>query len=494
MKRRDIRVVEGEHKYVFAMGPLVEAMQAAGVATEDAMQAAREVEKHYRTAGHKQVPLAELMARMQRMAQQMAGREAAEALGRQTPPFIRIRVLQEDGRVEAFSRRRMASYLEKLGTSFKEAHAVVRQVEQGMRSDGRRDVPQRELFQRVASALEARFGRDVRARFEASLALAAELYVTEEGRGVGLPFSRGVLAQSLLAVGIDPELSHRLARRTEDQLWRLGQTRVPSTSVRSVVRSLLQEEAGEEFALRYQLLRGLRHAQRPVVVLVGGAAGVGKSVLAAELAYRLGISRLVSTDSLRQALRSLISPELSPVLHASSYAAWRAELMPDEQADAKPKRKPVERGFQTQVRQMSTAIQAIIARHLQEATPVVIEGTHLVPGISPWMNYDQAVVVEIVLVVRDTDDHRENFDRREGHTKRMRPSADYLEHFHEIRMIQDFVTHQAQREGAAVIDTSDMERAVERAVEVVLDALVTEETGEGQAAAAQQAEKPAART
>jgi 2-phosphoglycerate kinase len=327
----------------------------------------------------------------------------------------------------------------------------------------------------VASALEARFGRDVRARYEATLALAAELVVVEEGRAAGLPFSRGVLAQSLLAIGLDPELSHRLARRAEDQLWRLGVPRVESERVRAVVRRLLQEEAGEEFARRYTLLRSLRRAERPVVVLVSGAAGVGKSVLAAELGYRLGIPRVVSTDSVRQALRSLISPELSPILHASSYAAWRAELMPHEMANAKPKRKRVARGFQAQVQQMSRAIEAIIERNVKEATSLVIEGTHLVPGLSPQRPDDRALVIEIVLVVGDEDDHRENFSRREGRTHRMRPSDDYLEHFAEIRMIQDFVLEQAAREGSPVVDTTDFDRAVERAVEHVLDAMTTQE-------------------
>lgn len=475
MKRRELRVLDGDQRHTFAIGPLVEALQAAGVATDDAMRLAQDVEKHYRQKGETTVSLVDLMARLARSAAHAAGDEAADAIARQTPPFVGLDVVLGDGRRDAFSRRRLAGSLEKLGMAFKEAHGIVRLVEQRLRADGRREVPQRELFQRVASALEARFGRDVRARYEASLALAAELVVIEEGRSAGLPFSRGVLAQSLLAIGLDPELSHRLARRTEDQLWRLGVAEVRPERVRTLVRRLVQEEAGEEFARRYDLLRRLRHADRPVVVVVAGAAGVGKSVLAAELGYRLGIPRVVSTDSVRQALRSLISRELSPVLHASSYAAWRAELMPEDLATAKPKRKRVVRGFQTQVQQMGTAIDAIIERNLHEATSVVIEGTHLVPGLSPRVTHDQAIVAEMVLAVRDEDDHRDNFARREGRTARSRPSADYLEHFAEIRMIQDFVLVRAEREGVVVVDTSDLDRAVERAVDVVLDALEGEE-------------------
>lgn len=474
MKRRDLRVVDGDQRYPFAVGPLVEALQAAGVATGEAMHLAAELEKQVRHRGERSVPLTDLMARLARLADHEAGTEVAEALARQTPPFVGLVVAGAEGRRDAFSRRRLAGSLEKLGLAFKEAHGVVRQVEQGLRADGRREVPQRELFQRVASALEARFGRDVRARYEASLALAAEIVVVEEGREGGLPFSRGVLAQSLLAVGLEPELAHRLARRTEDQLWRLGVGEVRPQRVRTIVRRLVQEEAGEEFARRYDLLRALRRTQRPVVVLVAGAAGVGKSVLAAELGYRLGIPRVVSTDSVRQALRSLISPDLSPVLHASSYAAWRAELLPDEIASARPKRKRVVRGFQAQVHQMGTAIEAIIGRHLTEGTSVVIEGTHLVPGLSPRGAFDGALVAEMVLAVADESDHRDNFGRREARAKG-RPSDDYLEHFPEIRMIQEFVLQQAGREGVPVVDTGDLDRAVERAVDVVLDALAAEE-------------------
>lgn len=485
MKRRMLRVQDGSGRYPFTTGPIVEVLQVAGVGTDEALRIARDLERSYQQRGERGrydvgdrvIDLGELMQRLQQLVRDRLGREVAESLARQTPPFTVLEVVGEGGGRNPFSRRRLATSLEKLSLSFKEAFSVVRQVELGLRADGRREVPERELYMRVASSLGARYGRDVRARYEARLTLAAELVVVEGDGTAGLPFSRGVLAQSLLSIGLDMEFAHRLARRTEDQLWRLGAPRVNSEQVRLVVRQLVHDEAGEEFARRYTILRSLKQSERPLVVLISGAAGVGKSVLAAELGYRLGIARVVSTDSVRQALRSLISPELSPILHTSSYAAWRAELLPYEVEDAKPKRKRVVRGFQAQVMQMSRAIDAIIERNVRESMSVLIEGTHLVPGLSPMRPDDRALVVELVLVVADEADHRENFLHREGRA-RLRPSSDYLEHFAEIRMIQDFMLEQAKREGATVVDTSDFDRAVERAVEKVLDAMTAHEEGE----------------
>jgi 2-phosphoglycerate kinase len=63
---------------------------------------------------------------------------------------------------------------------------------------------------------------------------------------------------------------------------------------------------------------------------------------------------------------------------------------------------------------MSRAIEAIIERNVKEATSLVIEGTHLVPGLSPLRPDDRALVIELVLAVRDEDDHRENFAGARG--------------------------------------------------------------------------------
>jgi 2-phosphoglycerate kinase len=477
VKRRELRVHDGARQHAFAPGALIESLQAAGVPTEEAVRIVRDVEKHVRLAGHRSVRSGVLLERLAEEVEARVGSGAAEALRRQTPPFETVEV-EHDGETEPFDRRTLAASLESAGIAFKEANLLAQQVERSLRAEGVRVVAERELINRSALALEARYGREIMLRFEATVARSAELVVTD-GSGGGLPFSRGILAQSLMGIGLGPERSHNFAKHIEGVLWRSGDERVSREQVRAAAHRVLVDEAGEEYARRYIVMRRVRSSERPIVVVIGGTAGVGKSRLAAQVAYRLGIARVVSTDSVRQALRSLISPELSPVLHSSSFTAWQAELLPHEIERVKAKRKRVVRGFQTQVLQLATAIDAIIERHLTEGTSLVIEGIHLVPGLSPRVRSFDAVIVAMMLAVRDEDDHRDHFGRREGHTARMRPSTPYLEHFAEIRMLQTFMVNQAEREAVPLIDSTDLDRAVDRSVELVLDTVMEELDEEG---------------
>ncbi len=475
MKRRDLRVVRGGEHYGYSTGEVVEALQSAGVLTDEAIRIAREAERRFRESGARQVELSELVQELAGMVSERVAPEVAARLMQQTPPFVPLLITLDTGQ-EPFSRRTLMTSLEKLDLGFKEAHAVANQVEQGLRAEGVEHLPESELARRVAVALEGRYGRDLRLRYEALTRQSLELKVVEED-GVQIPFSRGILAQSVTAVGLGPELSHNLAKRVEELLYRLGRPTVERVHVRQEVSRLLREEAGEEFARRYQLLRSVRRPHRPIILVVGGAPGVGKSAIASEVAYRLGISRNVSTDSVRQALRSLIGPDLSPVLHSSSYSAWRAELLPSERDSIRPKRKRVLRGFLAQVQQLDPAVCAIIERNVTEATSLVLEGAHLVPGVAPSKESDGATMVRVVMAVQDEEDHRRHFGVREGQTFKRRLQQPYLEHFTEIRIMQEFIREQAELEDVPVVEASDFDSAVEKVIEHVLDVMLVERYG-----------------
>jgi 2-phosphoglycerate kinase len=472
VKRLELQVAHGGLKRDYGSGAVIEALQGAGVATDVAIGLARSLEKALRHEAGRVIELDNLMARLTSLVEKEVGRAEAERLKLQTPPFVTITVESAKGGAP-FSKRTLASSLEGLGLSFRDAFNVARHVEQRLRLGGYTSINQRELFHFTAASIETLLGRDLRLKYEAELKEPTEVLVRETS-GVVLPYSRGILSQSLMALGLSPQFSHGLAKRVEEVLWRLGQHEVSRAQLRRVVRGLLVQEAGVEFARRYELLRSVRRPKKPIVILIGGVSGVGKSTLATELAYRLGISRIVASDSIRQALRSLISEELSPALHASSFEAWRAELLPGEKATAAPKRKRVVRGFQMQVRQLNTALSAIVNRNIDEQSSLIMEGIHIVPGFMTLARFDEATVVELVITIEDGDFHRSRFLKRDEETQQRRPMTKYLEHFGEIRMLQDFIKKRAADEGVPRIDGGDLEAAVERTLELVLEAVLAD--------------------
>src|SRR4051812_15023357 len=137
----------------------------------------------------------------------------------------------------------------------------------------------------------------------------------------GLPYSKGLMAQSLSASGLAPDRAYEVARLLEAQLAERGRPEIEVDELRELVAAALRDEEGDEAARRFLAWEGLDRLERPLIVMLGGAPGVGKSTLATLLAGRVGISRVIATDAVRQVIRAFFSEQFMPVVHHSSFEA-----------------------------------------------------------------------------------------------------------------------------------------------------------------------------
>ena len=59
--------------------------------------------------------------------------------------------------------------------------------------------------------------------------------------------------------------------------------------------------------------------KKNIIILLAGTSGTGKSTLSSLLGSRLGISTVLSTDTIRHVMRNFVSKEECPILFASTY-------------------------------------------------------------------------------------------------------------------------------------------------------------------------------
>ena len=274
----------------------------------------------------------------------------------------------------------------------------------------------------------------------------------------GLPYSRGLMARALMAVGVPADRAYALARRAGDDVAANGSTVLDFDRLAVLAGEILGEEEGSAAMHRLRRYQELRELDVPIVILVGGATGTGKSTVATEIAYRLGITRVTSTDFVRQTMRAFFSDEFMPAIHYSSFEA--GDAFPD--ADD-----PLVTGFLEQSRDVLVGVVASIERALQEGWSMVLEGVHLVPGMLPAQLPD-ALVVPCMLSIEDETAHAQHFFARDAGSQR--PTAKYLDRFAEIRRLQDYLVGRAEREGVPVIENESADEATAAVAELVLSA------------------------
>lgn len=270
--------------------------------------------------------------------------------------------------------------------------------------------------------------------------------------GLRLPFSRGLLARSLMAAGLDLDHAYRRVIELEVELRRTGGRVFSSEEIARRVGDLLERQESAEVTQRYRILRRIRRLPKPIVVYLGGASGTGKSTLALELAPLLRIYRVNATDTIRQVMRALFPPQILPSVHRSTFEP-RAGFFGDEGDDRPDPTQDILAAFSEQAERVSVGVRAVVERAIAENMSIVVEGVHLLPPIVPFADLeDQAFQIPIMLATPDVDIHRARFLAR-GRISNRRGDR-YLHNFAAIRAIQDFLLEQAESEDVPLLDTS----------------------------------------
>jgi 2-phosphoglycerate kinase len=280
----------------------------------------------------------------------------------------------------------------------------------------------------------------------------------------GLPYSKGLMSSQIMVTGLSPFRAYQIAQAVEDRLVVKELDVVTSEDLWTEAHQTIEELAGPRYARNFERWRDVERLDVPLVILIGGATGVGKSTIATQLATRLGIVRVVATDAVREVMRAMLSPELSPTLHTSSFEADTALREPPT-----PSSDALILGFREQTAAVSVGVNAIIERAALERSSVVIEGAHIVPGFFDVMTHgDRMVAVPFIIGVDDEERHLSHFAARQDAVD-ARPARRYAEGFTNIRRLQRYVIDRALSHGVPVIPNHSFDQSIAAVVDLVMD-------------------------
>jgi 2-phosphoglycerate kinase len=271
------------------------------------------------------------------------------------------------------------------------------------------------------------------------------------------------MARALVVTGLDPERAYLVARRLELDLSERHAGSLDLDRVGEIATDVIGEEEAAKTVRRLRRLDALQRIDEPLLLLIGGATGTGKSTIATEAAHRLGITRVTSTDFIRQTMRAFFSEEFMPSVHYSSFEARLALTRAEEEESGDA----AILGFLDQTRNVLTGVHAALERAATEHWSMVLEGVHLVPGMVT-KDFPGAFVVQCVVAIEDENLHRSHFWVRDYATEGLRPLEKYLDSLPQIRQIQEYLVERARRHDVPVIVNDSHETAIGDVLDLVL--------------------------
>lgn len=341
------------------------------------------------------------------------------------------------------------------GLAFDDAFAIATKIRNQLNHT--KKITSEELIKRVSRLLRDRGESEVLEQYVVPSVAPPRILVTSLN-GAEHAFSRGQHTRYLLSTGMKTEKAEYMTELIYAQLIAAGINSISTLELGYVTYLCLQQEVGDDTARRYLVWSEFQNSGQPLILLIGGTVAAGKSTIATEIAHLLEIVRIQSTDMLREVMRVMIPKRLMPVLHTSSFDAWKSLPLQD-----KPNREwdqLVAEGYQSQAELLAVPCEAVLQRAVEEGVPIIMEGVHVHPELLDRVPGDSEVIkVYVMLAVLKSKKIKARLKGRGIDAPSRKPER-YLDNMDSIWSLQSFLLSEADRCNVPIVTSEDKEKAI----------------------------------
>ena len=348
------------------------------------------------------------------------------------------------------------------GVVFKDAYEIASSVREDLSNMA--EVDAEEVRARVVKLLKKQDDTEALELYQMAALAPARIQVDSLSGNVSA-FSRGRHTRFLQSSGIRVDKAEQTTNLIYDQLLASGVSSISTSQLGYLTYQCLLQDVSRKAAKRYLVWSEFQRSGRPLLVLICGAVGTGKSTIATEVAHLLEIVRIQSTDMLREVMREMIPKRLLPVLHTSSFQAWTT--LPVHDNDSRTRDQLIAEGYRNQVDLLAVPCEAVIHRAVEESVPLILEGVHAHPellGVLP--EESGAIMVHVTLAVLKSGVLKSRLKGR-GIEVPQRRAKRYLNSFDSIWSLQSFLLSEADRCETPIITNSEKDKAIYQLIQQV---------------------------
>jgi 2-phosphoglycerate kinase len=341
------------------------------------------------------------------------------------------------------------------GLPFEDAFDVASRVRDDLGDAA--EITSDEVRERALRLLEEAGHLEVLEPYRLPVAAPARIQIDSLG-GRTSAFSRGKHERYLQATGMKADRAEQTTNLIFESLLAAGVNSMTTCQLGYLTYLCLRQKVSKKAARRYLVWSEFQRSARPLALLICGTVGSGKSTIATEVAHILDVVRIQSTDMLREVMRMMMPQRLLPVLHKSSFNAWKA--LPIRDMKNRDRDQLVADGYRSQADLLAVPCEAVLQRAVEEDVPVILEGVHAHPDLLRRIPEDSdAILCHVTLAVLRSKELKSRLRGRSAEVPRRRAKR-YLDKFEAIWSLQSFLLSEADRCDVPIITNHDKEKAV----------------------------------
>ncbi|MBN1330735.1 MAG: hypothetical protein JXA54_14785 [Candidatus Heimdallarchaeota archaeon] len=224
---------------------------------------------------------------------------------------------------------------------------------------------------------------------------------------------------------------------------------------------------GEKYLFRYETIKNYYSLTKqglqklPLIIIIAGIPGTGKTILARELSTALNISLVIGGDALRSALRSLLPKESFKVFFTSIYNTWKffGEYTSDN----------LLLGYKEQSRIMNLAIERMVAdRGIRDGESLIVEYLQFLPSQFDNELLEHPSIIPIILRINDKQIYQQRLASRSNYSHLGSSGERLITNIDKYLLLQENLCAEASKYNLPIIDIDNFSDGFDQALELII--------------------------